>query len=740
MKAGLGNYRSRLPLEWVVRYVLILFAAIALVPRVVWAQAATPSPAGYRDTVAIWDTLVESSYLIEHKPLRAGAEATFGWTDYYDASFPFAEAGCDVWSMGTGYDFGFRLLADIPFWGDNSAWTFRPGFFFDYQKPQFNWVQADSSYDPTNNGLGSFKIDHDVDAIVSQAGISAAFDYEFLNRWHAIGSANVGIVLSQSYQTSLHKDGPGLMFWYDSTRDTVTGNPTDFPKHLTIVPSLSLGFAYDAPLSSKTWAEPGVELNLPFGGESGSANNAWRFGGSAFWREITLNATLAILFDLTPRSQIVPVFVKREIMDTVRVPIEESKPALSASIRAVAISANGEESPVARMTVEEVRTRNADPILNYIFFDAGSSSFPTRYKIYGTPDEAEREFQGSSERHDVKLMDLYRETLNILGDRMRKLPKAHVTLLGSTDNTGDRDALDRNSDAAMLALARSRAETVKRYLVNVWKIDPNRLAIEATILPTKASPSASENGRAENRRVEIRVDGNDSLAFRMLAPVIVTNIEHLATPDRIDLQPTISAPIARSYATIGAQGITLESFRGGASSVSQDKVWAPTEETLRQLSDSLQIDYDVWDSTGNHAHAHSSIPLSIIHVTSDRPERIERFSLILFGFDESELTPRNGRSIESAVEMTQKIPVERVTIQGFTDEMGDPSHNDALSKERAENVQNAFEQALHKNGGDTAKLNIVSQGLGARELPYDNSLPEGRFFSRTVNITIERQQ
>jgi outer membrane protein OmpA-like peptidoglycan-associated protein len=128
----------------------------------------------------------------------------------------------------------------------------------------------------------------------------------------------------------------------------------------------------------------------------------------------------------------------------------------------------------------------------------------------------------------------------------------------------------------------------------------------------------------------------------------------------------------------------------------------------------------------------------VIHVTSDRPERIERFSLILFGFDESQLSAGNDRSIQSAADMMLKVPVTRVLIQGFTDEMGDRSHNDELSKARADNVRTQFEELLRAEGRNPSALDIHSQGRGSRELPYDNNLPEGRFFSRTVNITIER--
>jgi outer membrane protein OmpA-like peptidoglycan-associated protein len=50
-------------------------------------------------------------------------------------------------------------------------------------------------------------------------------------------------------------------------------------------------------------------------------------------------------------------------------------------------------------------------------------------------------------------------------------------------------------------------------------------------------------------------------------------------------------------------------------------------------------------------------------------------------------------------------------------------------------LERAAEQA-----GIKLPSRIVTDGLGSRERQFDNSLPEGRFYSRTVNITVEKRQ
>jgi outer membrane protein OmpA-like peptidoglycan-associated protein len=87
--------------------------------------------------------------------------------------------------------------------------------------------------------------------------------------------------------------------------------------------------------------------------------------------------------------------------------------------------------------------------------------------------------------------------------------------------------------------------------------------------------------------------------------------------------------------------------------------------------------------------------------------------------------------------MMSHMNVQRVLVQGYTDETGSTQHNDELSDQRAREVKQSLEQRLAKSQ-TTITAPILSEGRGSRDLPYDNRLPEGRFFSRTVNVTIER--
>lgn len=655
------------------------------------------------------DTLVESRYTIEHSPLRAGFEPFGGWAQYPSSGIPepIAQVGCDRFGSGTGSSFGIQAFAEIPFWGDLSKWKFEPAIFAEFQKSKFDWTLMAQGWDTGTKSLMSISNQREISATVDLVGLESRFVYAVTPALQLHAGPALGVAISNSYTKTSHLTGATENGGVDATLQS--GSLTT---KLLYLPSVSLSASYEVPLSKKLRAAPSVEFGY----------NWLITNGSVLWSGIEARAGVSFLFDMTPRTETVPTFVKQQIPLVIHREIEESNP-LTASIQAVAIGKNGEESNVVRMRIEEVRTRNAYPILNYIFFDEGSSVFPSRYLQYSSFDEASRIFRGSDERRGVGLMELYRETLNILGDRLRKHPKARVTLYGSTSG----------SERAGVTLAHERANRVKDYLVRVWQIDPAKIRLEATLLPERPSPVTTSQGKEENRRVEFRVDDE-----QVSDPIVVTNIEHLATPDQIRLKPSISRPdILRTHTSIQAGGVEFQSFNGDAKTSTTEKLWAPTEELLSKLSDSLSIEYDVVDSAGHHAHAHAAIPLDIERISSDRPERVERFSLILFGFDESHLEHRNDREVRSAADMVASIPVQRVLVQGFTDETGEAGHNDRLSQDRATKVSERLKAAL-REVKSVVPPDIHTEGRGSHDLLYDNRLPEGRFFSRTVNITIER--
>jgi len=108
--------------------------------------------------------------------------------------------------------------------------------------------------------------------------------------------------------------------------------------------------------------------------------------------------------------------------------------------------------------------------------------------------------------------------------------------------------------------------------------------------------------------------------------------------------------------------------------------------------------------------------------TSDK--RIDYYSIILFEFNSPQLSQeqlRQSKFIKDRIESNSKV-----TITGYTDRMGEDEYNIKLSEGRARNMARAL------------KLdNVEIKGLGKSLQLYDNTLPEGRFYCRTVEVIVE---
>src|SRR5581483_4761568 len=121
--------------------------------------------------------------------------------------------------------------------------------------------------------------------------------------------------------------------------------------------------------------------------------------------------------------------------------------------------------------IREQQTIDLFALLPMLFFDAGSSALPSRYVLYTSPQQT----NGFSEDTLSSTLNSYYNYLNIIGLRMRNNPSTSITLTGT--NSQD------TSVEMSIDLSRQRAESVKKYLVEIWGIQPERIKVDARKLP-----------------------------------------------------------------------------------------------------------------------------------------------------------------------------------------------------------------------------------------------------------------
>jgi len=380
----------------------------------------------------------------------------------------------------------------------------------------------------------------------------------------------------------------------------------------------------------------------------------------------------------------------------------------------------------ASLTIEEIKTIDASPMLGQIYFDKGSSEIPSRYVRFSAANETaafdEQKFRDTLEK--------YYQLLNIVGKRLVDAPSATITLVGCNDNSGEEKGKQK--------LSGQRAEAVKNYLQTVWSIAPERMMTEARNLPQLPSTSRSKEGQAENRRVEIH-----ATEPAILAPIRST---YLAT--RIDAPALTLTPDVDSPHGIDSWKITAANAAGNLADLSGKG--APAKETsiplpgggdLRALAagGDIAVKMELQDRKGQ-SMVLTPAPVKVNFIeTSKRlaqkqDQRVqEKYALILFDFDKDTIGGANQEIIDKIVSRIKTLPQASVEIVGHTDNIGKEAYNTRLSERRALSVFKQLKAAYGEDAGDR----IRHSGVGPNSPLYENVSPETRSFNRTVTITLE---
>jgi outer membrane protein OmpA-like peptidoglycan-associated protein len=388
---------------------------------------------------------------------------------------------------------------------------------------------------------------------------------------------------------------------------------------------------------------------------------------------------------------------------------------LNVNVEAYTLAPNGERAQLKEFVVEETEIEENYSLLPQIFFPEGEA----RLQRTGMSLIDKSRTEGFSESTLSKnTIEVYHDLLNIIGQRMRENSAETITLVGCNSNVGD----ERNN----LDLSKARAEGVRRYLQEVWGIDASRINIKAMNLPASPSNNMSEDGQAENRRVEI-VPANPSL----LRAVAIKNATVRSSPRVIDVVPSVysEAGLASWSARITQEGRELRSFSG--ESTPEKYVWNVTGDPYPKLEKPVTISYEAVDRTGQRKSNAVSVDVKQMSIRRKRFEqkddkRIDRFSLIVFDFNKADLNADNKRILE---EVQSRIePNSVVTIAGYADKSGDAEYNRDLARRRCMEVEKVIA---------VKSVKPLISPVGSDILLYDNSTPEGRAYCRTVQIVIE---
>ncbi|MDB5009777.1 MAG: outer membrane protein OmpA, partial [Mucilaginibacter sp.] len=370
------------------------------------------------------------------------------------------------------------------------------------------------------------------------------------------------------------------------------------------------------------------------------------------------------------------------------------------------------------------------PLLNSIFFNEGSTEIPTRYAIL-TKDQAsgfkEEQLQNEQTQNMTgrsgRQLNIYYNILNILGDRMRSNPAITITLNGaSTQGLQDGKAF---------------AESVKQYLVSVFGISGSRITTTSRIKPINPSEQPGGNKeltllRAEDRRVDI-----ESTSPGLLMEVgggMMNSVQFLATQvDPLDSHVVFQVDSASELLKSWSINVTDENgtvqhygpFTRNQESVSGASI----------LGNNPTGDYKI-EMVGETNNGLTVKKQGTVHLIRQEQalEKGYRYSIV-FDFDRSKTIASYDKFL-TVIVSPLITDGSTVIIHGHTDIIGDAEYNQKLSDSRAQQTQKIIEKALSKAGKNNVKFETFGFGEDLSHSPFENNLPEERFYNRTVVIDI----
>ncbi|WP_100616031.1 outer membrane beta-barrel protein [Confluentibacter citreus] len=590
-------------------------------------------------------------------------------------------------AFGDGSGVGLYLAPSIEYYRPGSLWGMMLQFGLDSRKGEFDET------------LSVCNCPMDLSTNLSYLTIEPSIRFApFRNDFYLYAGPRFAFNMDKSFTYQLH---PNPDFPEQVMLPEETG---DFSEVKNTIISMQIGAGYDIPLSSQNnktqfVLSPYVAFH-PYFGQSPRSNETWNI--------TTIRAGAVLKFGVGKNTTVEEV--------------EAADPKVNFTVNAP------ENIPSERTVVETF------PVINYVFFDLGSTEIPNRYVLLKkdeVKDFKEENVQlftpanlsGRSERQMV----VYYNILNILGDRMVKNPGTNIKLVGSSEKGIDD--------------AKTMAESVKRYLTDVFAIAGSRITTEGLNKPKIPSeqPGATEELvllREGDRRVSIE-SNSPALLIEFnsgpdapLKPVKIVNVQEAPVESYVSFNNEGGANAFTSWT------LEIEDDKGKKQNFgpyTQDVVTIPGKTIMGTRPEGV-YKVKMIGITKEGSTVVRETSTKMVLWTPSKNEEAMRFS-VPFNFNDSQSIAMYNKYLTEVV--TPKIPTSgKVIIHGHTDIIGDAAYNQKLSVARANDVHTIIKEALAKTGRTDVTFEVHGFGEDTNLSQFDNKHPEERFYNRTVIIDI----
>jgi outer membrane protein OmpA-like peptidoglycan-associated protein len=371
----------------------------------------------------------------------------------------------------------------------------------------------------------------------------------------------------------------------------------------------------------------------------------------------------------------------------------------------------------------EITTKNVRgyfPIHPYVFFEKGSQEIPSRYKMLSKSEarnfkesDLEDFMKGdltSKETNIDQLMKTYYNILNIYGDRMRDNPDEELMLRGSDPEESE---------------AQASAAVVKKYLVENFGINPDRITIE-TDPPFTPSGSIYTEEKSQ-RKID---DENRRVKFVFSNPKMTKPIEYTIR-DESSIDNDMFFTIDRD--------VTFQSWDITITGEDKTMYFGPylyksarinPSELMRFLeTGSYNAKVEITDEKGKKTS--ENIPFKL--TKAKELVNAARY-LMLFDYNSNDAVNIYKNKITEEI-APAILTGALVIVHGHTDDIGTLEGNQKLSQERANEVKMVIDNQLTKEN-IKAKVRAIGVGQSKVQYSFNNRYPEGRMYNRNIFVEI----
>lgn len=668
--------------------------------------------------------------------------------NFHSASFsnlPGVPCCSPTFKDGNGSGFSFGGLFDLEL-KPNINLEIRLGYSTigaDLEKSEIigNAIAKDPS---TNIPVNNVEVVHFLSSNLSLISLEPTVHFKFFSQFISLIGFKAGYLINSKFDQHEKILSPDDVVFIDSdsrSRNVFTDNDIPDAKNFQLFGTFGIGYEFN--LNEDMLLVPQIRYQLPFIDVS-----------SVDWKAATFEFGASLKFPIYPSTSLKTEYEEVYLRDTVEIPIlglekdrviltdskeskeeinfdtyilerttikesyrkEIAKPASFKSlIEVYGISRDGKKEKNPTVYIEEFETEEAFPLLPYVFFKTNSPDLKiTDLNLLNSNSVV----SFNEQKLNWNTLDIYKDILNIIGRRLVDNPRATINLTGCNSNFG--------SEENNLELSKSRAEQVKDYFVNVWKIDSKRINVNAQNLPSNPSRANVLDGQKENQRVEISSD-----SYNIIKPVTLKSVTIQANPPIIEMIPQISRTVELASWEIDVKQDDNELRKFEGVDVPQNIKWTVEQEPMPELDTPINFTLTGKDIYGAKTFSETNVNIEQITLKKKRENLledkiIEKYSLIIFDFDKSQITEQHKVSLKTIKEHIK--PNSKVTITGYTDRIGDAQYNRDLAQRRAFEVQNVL---------NVPAENLTIKGVGNDIKIYENDTPQGRNYSRTVQIIIE---